>query len=99
MSLSKDDVHLRKLFDMAENVNCIDCKSCVYCTNCKDCDSCNNCNNCVGCYKCEYCYGIIGGHNLYHVVFGVELTDVQYEQFMNNIKLTKNELVVKQILE
>ena len=64
--------------------DCSDCYSCTGCAGCADCYGCYNCTRCTGCSDCSCCYGIIGGKNLQHVAFGVQLTAEQYNQFLSN---------------
>lgn len=76
--------------------NCIGCSSCSYCI---DCNGCEECYNCIDCLSCHCCFGIIGGLNLEYVVLGKKLKPDEFYEFMDNLKYTRNELIIKDILE
>ena len=52
------------------------------CINCTGCDDCMQCFNCQDCNYCRWCIGIKGGWNLEFVVYGVKLTELQYNLFI-----------------
>jgi hypothetical protein len=96
MSITKDELFsLTK--DQIENysnaiINCDNCINCNYCTKCKYCIKCSNCISCINCIECsnclecKNCFKIICGTKLQYVALGVQLTKVEYEEFMKRLK-------------
>jgi len=66
-------------------VSCASCKVCTYCTSCKNCFSCHDCSDCVNCTSCQNCtncVGISASKNLKYVVYGQQLTEEEYSDFI-----------------
>lgn len=67
-------------------------ENCTKCHNCSDCVRCYSCLNCIRCKYCAFCDEVIDGH---FMAFNLQLTKVQWNKFVKNIKKLSREYRVK----